>query len=129
MPTYTPFPIDGIVLDIDGSTALNAAKVIVLNATTAERTSGITNSSGQFILDLANLTSGYSNGDKLQITAFYGTGTAIRSLSKRYTILLTDGAKALGNMILHEGEEHIGTCNITFAGIYASADEDRKSVV
>ena len=114
---YTPFQVDGTVLDTDGSTAVNKAKVVILNTTTGERTAETTNSSGQFVGDLANLTSGYSNGDKIQTTVTYGTESSIRSLTKRFTVVLTDGSKALGNIILHPGEDPFTTCNITFAAL------------
>jgi hypothetical protein len=114
MPSI-PYPIDGIVYDIDGSTVVSGAMVVVLNTTTHEKTSTTTNSLGQFILDLANLTSGYSNSDKTQITAFYGTDSGQRCLSKRHTVDIGTGSYAIGDMVLHSGTEPIITCSITFA--------------
>ena len=118
-----PYPIDGTIYDLDGSTAVNQAQVVVLDSTSGERISMKTNSSGQFILDIANLASGYSNGDKLQITATYGSGSAIRSLSKRHTVDTGLGAYSVGSMVLHEGEEPFGTCTITFAGATSTTDQ------
>lgn len=114
---YSPYPVDGTVYDIDGVNLVNSAFVVALNATTGEKISMKTNSVGQFLLDLANLTSGYSNGDLLQVTATYGTGSGIRSLSKRHTVSTVAGAYAIGNMVLHPGEDHFGDCSITFAFI------------
>jgi len=114
---YTPYPVDGVVYDVDGVNVVNNSTVVALNTTTGEKISMKTNSLGQFILDLANLTSGYSNGDALQVTATYGSGSAIRSLSKRHTVSTVAGAYAIGNMVLHPGEDHFGDCNLTFAFI------------
>lgn len=78
MPS-TPHPITVTVYDTDNSTILEGAKVYVRNAT--KRTSSdekTTNSSGQVIIDLANLdtasgqTEPYSSSDKILIIAYHG---------------------------------------------------------
>lgn len=40
-----------------------SSEIVVVNTTTGGWTNGTTDSTGKFILDLANLTNGYSNGD------------------------------------------------------------------
>jgi hypothetical protein len=113
MPS-APYPISGTVYDRDGSTAV-AAIVTILDTATHEKTSITCNSNGQFIIDAANLASGYTNGDHLQITASYGSGSGIRSLSKRHTIDTGTGSYDCGSIVLHSGEDSFLTCNITFA--------------
>jgi len=110
------YPIDGLVYDVDGSTVVSGAVVIVLNVTTGERTSTTSNGIGGFILDLANLASGFTNLDKLQITASYGRGSGARSLSRRHTVNTAIGFYNAGNMVLHPGTDPFLTCHITFAG-------------
>jgi len=117
MAIYTPFPIDGTVYDTDGSTVRPNAIVVILYTTTEERLSTTTDDNGQFILDISNFTSGYSNNDKLQITATYGSESGIRSISRRYTVNVGAGSYSIGNMILHEGEESLTTCSITFVSL------------
>lgn len=105
--------INGTVYDLDGSTASDGAKVTIYNVTTKEKTSTTTNSSGQFLLDLANLASGYTIGDKIVLTAQIGTGSATRSLSKRKTTAAADNYEwSVGSIVLHEGMEQWGTCYI-----------------
>jgi len=114
MPSF-PYPVDGVVYDIDGSTLVSGAIVVALDVTTAEKISTTTNALGQFQLDLANLSSGYTNADKIQVTATYKTESGQRSLSKRHTVDTGTGSYSAGNMVLHSGSEPFGTCNITFA--------------
>lgn len=111
----TPYPVDGRIYDQNGSTAVNGATVVILNITSQEKISGSTDAAGDFLLDLANLTSGYLIGDRIQITAFYGDGSGRRSLSKRYTLAGT--SYSAGNFVLHSGEEPFGTCHITFVSL------------
>ena len=114
MAQFLPYPIDGTVVDTDGSTAV-AATVVILNTTTAERISLTAETDGTFLLDLANLTSGYTNSDKIQITVFFGAGTAMRSLSRRHTVNTAQGSYSVGTMVLHWGADPFGSCYITFA--------------
>ena len=62
----TPYVVNGTAIDGSSSVVSNTV-VIAHNTTTDERTSTTTNSLGQFILDLANLTSGYSTGDAITV--------------------------------------------------------------
>jgi len=66
-----PFVISGVITDTD-ATNPNGAKVILRNNTNGETTSTTTNSSGQYALDAANLTSGYLNTDSITIYCAWG---------------------------------------------------------
>lgn len=113
---FAPFPVDGTIKDRDGIT-VRAGTVVVVNCTTGERISGTANASGQFILDLGNLTSGYTIGDHIHVTAFYGTGSGRRTLSKRFIITTGMSNYECGSMVLHSGEEKFDTCHIFFASV------------
>jgi len=67
-----PYPIDGIAYDSDGTTALDSVFIVCKNVTNNETLTTTTNSLGQFIFDLANLTSGYRIGDEVSIYASRG---------------------------------------------------------
>ena len=69
---FFPFPLNGTVYDSDGITALANVKVICMNVTNNETQTYITNSSGQFMFDLANFTSGYLTGNEISLFASYG---------------------------------------------------------
>jgi len=71
MPSNLPYPVFGIVYDTDGSTAINGATVRVRNETNNEIISGLTDSSGQYILEAANFASGYLETDKLTVYVIY----------------------------------------------------------
>lgn len=101
--TLTPYPISGIVYDIDGTTALSGVIVKLRNITTGEwlpqSAWSTTNSLGEYSIDIANLTgSGYSNNDKLQVTAY----TALKSMNFRHTVDTVTGFLNQ-NMPLHHG--------------------------
>lgn len=66
MPT-NPYVINGTVIDTD-STIVTSTNVIAHNTTTGERVNPFaTTSSGRYVLDLANLSSGYSQGDSITV--------------------------------------------------------------
>lgn len=69
--TGIPFPISGIVYDINGSTALSNVNVNLYSETNEEQLStshqGTTNAAGEYTIDGANLSSGVSNSDILVI--------------------------------------------------------------
>ena len=88
---FTPYPIDCDIFDTDGSTALEGAYVLAENLTTNETlTSEPTNSSGKTVIDAANFTSGYSNGEQIKITALYAGRYKIETV----TIDTTQGASS-----------------------------------
>ncbi len=69
--TSTPYPISGTVKDAD-SVALNNVIVSIINIDTNEELTVTTNALGEYVVDLANLTSGYTIGDIISIYASYG---------------------------------------------------------
>ncbi len=73
------------VKDIDNSTNLNGATVEIFDVNTQKRISTTTNSSGQATLDIAHLTGGYTNGDKLIVSA-YTTDGNLKSVDYIFTL-------------------------------------------
>lgn len=107
---FTPYPIDGTVYSLDGTTAAAGATVKAVNSATGESVSVSTNSSGQFILDLANLKasigttqSGYSDRDVIIITATDGTSTGYW----RHTVNVNEGQSSF-NLYLINNTTTIG---------------------
>jgi len=99
----TPYPISGIVYDVDGSTGLANAKVIIQNLRTLDRASTTTASDGSYAFDLANeadFPNGYVDGDDLIFYAVkvisakaekYAQDTGVVSgtgLTKNLTVIL-----------------------------------------
>jgi len=74
-----PYVVSGTVYQSDGSTALASATVYLRNETSNEVISTTTDSSGAYILDAANLTSGYLTGDVITVYVFYTNYEASRS--------------------------------------------------
>lgn len=68
----TPFPVSGTVYDYGTTTPLASTRVICRNVSTNEKQTQDTNSSGQYLFDLANFTSGYSVGDEISLFVSYG---------------------------------------------------------
>lgn len=66
MPTPpTQYPVGGKVFDVDGTTALPGATVILQNLTTLEKSETTTESDGSYSFQLANYSQGYTDGDDL----------------------------------------------------------------
>lgn len=68
----SPYTIGGFVYDSDGTTVLANVRVSILNNSTDESGTALSNASGEYLFDIANLTSGYSIGDEISIYASYG---------------------------------------------------------
>lgn len=70
----TPHPVTFTVYDSDNTTLLAGAYVLARNVTTGETLNGaaVTDANGQAILDLADLTSGYTAGDEVLLIAYKG---------------------------------------------------------
>ena len=68
MPSpVNPFIVYGVVSDAN-ATVVASVNVIAHNTTTGERTERVlTNTSGQYVIDLANLASGYTAGDSITV--------------------------------------------------------------
>jgi len=94
----TPYSIDGTLYGIDGTTASSGTTVKAINDRTGESTSVTTNSSGQYILDAASFTSGYSNRDVIVI--FFTDSTGTYKAYWRTRINTTDGSETLPNLSL-----------------------------
>jgi len=62
----TPYIINGTCKDEDES-IISSVTVVASNITNSEKITTTTNASGQYILDLANLTNGYTTGDSIII--------------------------------------------------------------
>ena len=62
----SPYPISGIITDSDSS-VLASLIVSVMNVTTGETQDVTTNASGQYLVDCANFSSGYTVGDVISI--------------------------------------------------------------
>jgi len=89
-----PYPISGIIYDSD-SEVLNGVTVSVINTDSNEELTTTTNSSGEYILDLANLTSGYRNGDLISIYSSYG-----RRYSEQFHTVVTSTGYGTKNLTL-----------------------------
>lgn len=105
----TPYPISGIVYAPDNTTAVNGAKVVAYNSTSGEATATTSNSSGEYIVDLANLTSGYDSGDVIYLSAFTGR----RSVDYRTTTTAGDdvGGSESKDLYLMWGQTHAVNIN------------------
>ena len=71
MTINLPYPVYGTITDTD-ATNPNGAKVILRNDRSGEKINTTTNSSGQYLLDAGNLTSGYVNSDRLTVICAFG---------------------------------------------------------
>jgi len=97
----TPYPISGIIYDSDNN-VINGVTVSVINTSSNEELTTTTNSSGEYVIDLANLTSGYMDGDIISIYSSYGR----RYSEQFHTVVVTTG---------------IGTQDLTLSDIMASS--------
>src|SRR3990167_8007116 len=71
MANNLPFVTYGTITDTD-STNPSGAKVVLRNDRSGEKISTVTNSTGQYLLDAANLTSGYTESDRLTVICAFG---------------------------------------------------------
>jgi len=106
MPTYTPYPIDVTAYDPD-AVLWASANVVAYNVNTKESTTATTNSSGATAVDLSNLTSGYTNGDHIQITVYLNG----KSGSARHTV---DTGAGSGSVTVYSDDipEQFNTCHL-----------------
>lgn len=65
-----PFPVYGTILDSDSNAV--STKVVLRNDRTGEKTSTTSNTSGAYVLDAANFSSGYMTTDRITLIAAYG---------------------------------------------------------
>lgn len=85
----TPYAISGTISDTDGSTALQSVLVNIYNLNTDEFLGiTLTNASGQYVLDLANFSTDYTNGDRIEVFSY---------IDKKFYVHRTTVDTALGN--------------------------------
>jgi len=120
---YNPYPISGIVYDIDGSTAAVGAQVQVVDTTQGKTMlTTSTDSNGAYMLDIGNLSSGYANGDNLYLIASWSdisedtSATSYDGPNKcefyRTTVNTTTGLEEK-NLVLRIGSYIRGDASIT----------------
>lgn len=68
--TSLPYPVNGTITDSDSSAVVT--KVVLRNDRTGEKISVVSNSLGQYVMDAANLASGYMDSDRITIIVGYG---------------------------------------------------------
>lgn len=95
----SPYPISGIVYDVDGSTLMTSGTVRVIDTTLDEYTEGDISTDGSFSVDIQNLTTDYSNGDALQVVAYDSDG--VKSTEFRHTVDTGLSGYDAGNIYLH----------------------------
>lgn len=69
MPPQIPYPITGLVYDVDGSTVIVSQEVEFYNLRNGQKTTDLTDSNGRYIIDLANMDGIYQDGDEILIRA------------------------------------------------------------
>ena len=65
----TPLILNGVVTDID-ETNLADTEIIAINSTSSGSAVGTTNSSGQYLIDLANFKNDYAVGDVIYVEPY-----------------------------------------------------------
>ena len=68
--TSLPYPIYGTITATDASTP--STKVVLRNDRTGETTNATSNTSGEYLVDAGNFTSGYMTSDRVTIVIGYG---------------------------------------------------------
>lgn len=100
----SPYQIYGVVDDTDNSTPLESVNMVAYNVTTGEELTTTTDSNGEYLFDLANLTSSYSSGDVIFISAYI----ANKSVDYRTTASAGDdtGGTEEKNLYMMWGNTH-----------------------
>ncbi len=85
MAFQDPYPIYGTVTDADGNAVANAT-ITVVNLETEEELEDTTDANGNYVIELINMPSGYSEDDDIRVTAenatLSGTGSTSIDSSK-----------------------------------------------
>lgn len=99
---YSPFTVSGTLKDVDQSTVVSGQRVEVYNYTKATTVSALTNSLGQFIIDLANASTGWDINDIIICSS--------QSYGKKFAVMAKIGATDMnwnvGTGYLHGGCEN-----------------------
>ena len=106
----TPYVISGVVKDVDGSTAVSGATVLVIDVTLGEKTTGTTGTDGSFSVDIANLTSAYSDADALQVVIYNSAKT--KSTEFRHTVDTGQAGYDASTIYLHWTEPVLGDATV-----------------
>ena len=106
----TPYSITGLIVDVDGSTAMSSGSIKVIDVTLGESVSGSLASDGSFNIDIANLTSEYSNGDALQVVIYNSRMT--KSTEFRHTVDTGLPGYNAGTLYMHWTKPFLGTATI-----------------
>ena len=106
----TPYPITGIVTDVDGSTLMASATVRVIDVTLGENIEVTTASDGSFSADLANLTSAYSDDDAIQVVVY--DSDKVKSTDFRHTVDTGTGNYDVGTIYMHWTKPILGTSRL-----------------
>lgn len=114
-----PFIVSGVVTDSTAATP-EGVRVTVRNDRTVEVLHATTDANGQYIVDLANLTSGYQSGDS--ITAIVGYGIE----SGESTSTITGGSLTLHvTLTITTTSAEISYCTVT--DVWDALDEKTAS--
>jgi len=109
-----PYPVSGTVYDVNGTTAKASVVLTAKNITTGEwikeSRRATSSATGEYILDLADFPSGYTNGDVVQVIACDTTG--YKTLDVQHTIDTVTGILEK-DIILHNGEIFMDTIRVS----------------
>lgn len=109
----SPYPIDGVVYESDGTTAVASALVSAMNVSNGEIVEATTNGSGQYLIECANFPSGYSDGDVISL--WVSSGRYYKE--ELHTIDISVGA----------GTENISLTDTMYThALYCSVDDIRS---
>jgi hypothetical protein len=122
----TPYPITGIVKDVDGSTTFYPGSVKVFDVTLGEILDGTVASDGSFSVDIANLTSAYSNGDALQVIVYNSALT--KSTEFRHTVNTGLPGYDAGTLYMHWTKPFMGTATL-MAGVFSNKNDSNEYTI
>lgn len=112
-----PYVIDGVVYSISSTTPSALATVKMINVTTGDTLNLVTNALGQYVADINNFKSGYSNGDIIFITASDGT----YHLQWRVTVNTGVGSETINLTLLNDeksqGREEFDTYAMRYSNV------------
>lgn len=120
------YPITGVIYDVDGSTLMSSGTVRVIDVTLGESVEGNIESDGSFSVDIVNLTSDYSNNDKLQVVA-YDTDK-VKSTELRHTVNTTLDGYDAGTLYMHWTKPILGTSKL-FGLVISNKDDTNEYTV
>lgn len=90
MVANLPLILNGVVYQSDGSTVIADARVTARNERSTETLNIDTNSSGQYVMNCANFTSGYVIGDTVTLMVIYSNFEKSTSITLVEGVITTD---------------------------------------